>query len=57
MDYKTYVKDTFIENQMNYGAGEDEALDAFNSQPFEKIEKWLIKSGFDLENEFKYFSS
>jgi hypothetical protein len=48
LPYYNMVKENFIESQMNCGLGEDEALDIFNENPFSKIEKFLIKSGYDL---------
>jgi hypothetical protein len=57
MNYKDYVKDVFIEHQNCMGQDLEEAEDAFNDQEFKTIEKFLIKSGYNLENDFKYFSS
>jgi hypothetical protein len=57
MEYKEYVKDVFIEHQIScgpYSMEVAEAEDTFNDQPFSTIEKWLIKSGYDLENGYKY---
>jgi hypothetical protein len=56
MDYHQYVKDTFIEHQICYGQDVQEAEDTFHDQDFNTIEKWLIKNGYDLENEYKYIS-
>lgn len=55
--YHEYVKDVFIEHQNCMGQDLEEAADAFQDQKFQTIEKFLVKSGYDLENDFKYFSS
>ena len=54
--YHDYVKDVFTDHQMEFGQDEQEAIDAFSSQEFQTIEKFLIKSGYDLENGFLYDS-
>lgn len=52
--YYEYVKDVFVEHQNCLGQDIEEAVDTFHDQPFQTVEKWLIKSGYDLENGFKY---
>jgi hypothetical protein len=46
--YQEFVRDTFIEDQIAYGLDVEEAADLFSETPFHKIEKFLIKSGYDL---------
>lgn len=52
--YQEFVKDTFIEHQIAFGQDVEEATDIFNETKFESIEKFLIKSGYDLgENNYE----
>jgi hypothetical protein len=55
--YHAYVKDVFVEHQNCMGQDIEEAEDAFSDQPFKTIEKFLLKSGYDLKNDFLYRNS
>lgn len=54
MSYKENIKEIFIEHQNCMGQSIEEAEDIFNETPFAKIEKWLLKNGYDLgENNYE----
>jgi hypothetical protein len=53
MTYEQYVKDVFVEHHVSMGLDTEEAEDRFNEVEFTKVEKWLTKCGYDL-NEYKY---
>jgi hypothetical protein len=48
MTYQEYVLDVFIEDQSAMGMDTEEIQDIIQEYPFIKIEKWLIKKGYDL---------
>jgi hypothetical protein len=57
MSYKEYVKDVFIEHQIAcgpYAMDPEEAADTFQEQQFSTVEKWLVKNGYDLVNDYNY---
>jgi hypothetical protein len=51
MTYQEYIKDTFLEHHAAMGMDIEEAEDLFNETPFQQIEKWLKRIGYDL-NEY-----
>lgn len=51
MTYKNYVKDVFVEHHISLGLDVEESNDLFEDHNFSTIEKWLIRTGYDL-NEF-----
>jgi hypothetical protein len=55
--YYDYVQEVFTDHQTGHGQDEEEAADAFSSQEFKTIEKFLVKSGYDLTNDFLYRNS
>ncbi|MGD6876839.1 hypothetical protein [Bacillus infantis] len=51
MTYKEYVLDVFKEHHNSGGMDMGEIEDLISESSFDKIEKWLSKNGYDL-NEY-----
>ncbi|WP_179123903.1 hypothetical protein [Paraliobacillus ryukyuensis] len=51
MSYKDYVLNVFIEDQNAMGKSIDDIEQIIKVTKFERIEKWLTKMGYDL-NEY-----
>ena len=56
MTYEEYVIDAFIEHHNCLGMDIEEAEDIVKETPFHKIEKWLTKIGYDL-NEYEIINN
>lgn len=52
MLYKEYVNDIFVEDQDCRGVSMDEIQDMLEESTFEQREKWLLKQGYDLVNQY-----
>jgi hypothetical protein len=48
MTYQEYVYDVFAEDQSAMGLDNEEIKDIIQETPFSKIEKWLTRKGYDL---------
>ncbi|WP_161805228.1 hypothetical protein [Sporosarcina globispora] len=51
MTYEEYVLDVFTEHHLSVGQDLEEIKDVIREASFKKIEKWLTKIGYDL-NEY-----
>lgn len=54
MTYKEYVLEVFVEDQAAYGTCTEELNDIIEETPFKQIEKFLKKSGYDLQNDYNW---
>jgi len=50
-EYYQYIKDIFMFHHDHLGVSSEVAEGLYNSVPFHQVEKWLIKQGFDLNDQ------
>lgn len=52
MTYEQFVYDVFLADQNDIGVELDDIQDVIQRSPFSLIEKFLIKCGYNLQDEF-----
>jgi hypothetical protein len=54
MNYRQYVLDTFRDHEDSIGVmSSAEIEDTISAYKFENIERWLVRSGYDLKNMYE----
>ena len=54
MNYQEFVYDTFINHEMDLGIMcREEIEDTIQENSFKSVERWLIRSGYDLKKDYE----
>lgn len=54
MNYQEFVYDTFINHEMDLGIMcREEIEDTIQENSFKSVERWLIRSGYDLQKDYE----
>lgn len=54
MNYQEFVYDTFINHETDLGIMcREEIEDTIQENSFKSVERWLIRSGYDLQKDYE----